>query len=95
MFADHGVTDGSSTVGDILGWLIVIVILAAAFGTMGVAAGRTYNAARRRGWSKAASDWSAVGVGFVMFCGGWVLLDIWWLLKAIGRSARWAWAFAR
>jgi hypothetical protein len=81
------------------GWLFTLLtdatITVAAFRTMFVAMARAHLAMKERAWSEQAIAWSVLGLFLVLFTGGWLLLDIWWVLKALRRGARRALPAAR
>jgi hypothetical protein len=81
--------------GDLLAWSILAAIMAAACATTALVTTRAYEAIKRRGWSEPATALATFGVGSIVFGFGWLWIDIWWGLKALGRGAKWAWASAR
>jgi len=73
--------------GDLFTFLIIAVILVAFCVTTARATTRSLNWMRRRGWSDLAVGWAMLGFFLVMFMGGWLVLAVWWALRAAGRVA--------
>jgi hypothetical protein len=75
-------------VGDALAVLILVVILAAAGISTARAAVHAHAALKRAGRSDLVAELSAIAVGVVVFAGGWLIMDAWWLLRACRSSVR-------
>lgn len=73
--------------GDLFTFLIIAAILVAFCVTAVMATTGSLNWMRRGGWSDMAVGWAMLGLFLVMLLGGWLVLDVWWAFRAIGRSA--------
>jgi hypothetical protein len=70
--------------GDLFTFLIIALILVAFCVTTATAMTRSLKWMRRRGWSDLAVGWAMLGL-LAVLVGGWLVLDIWWALRALVR----------
>jgi hypothetical protein len=72
-------------VGDALGWLIALGIVALAFSTTLLVVRRVYRRRQARWANDPTAILVALSVGFLSFIGGWLLIDAYWLTRAAWR----------
>lgn len=73
-------------VGDVLGWLIALGIVALAFSTTLLVVRWAYRRRQVGGANDPAAILVALSVGFLSFVGGWLLIDAYLLMRAAWRA---------